>query len=94
METLRKQEEKFARDYLADAGYGALEGAIPNVPAFGTALAEGYGLSEVKAAGRYLEDIAKVMESLAKGLRSAERRRARQAEAEPNRSNKRGERER
>lgn len=93
-EGLRKQEEQFARDYLSDAGYAALDGAIPNVAAFGSALAEGYGLSEVKGAAGFVEAVVKVMDSVSRGLRAAERRRSRQSEAGRDRDAKRGDRDR
>jgi hypothetical protein len=69
-----REEEQFARAYLAEAGYGALEGCIRNVTAYSTALAEGYGLSEVTKAGPLLEAASQMMASIAKAVTAADRR--------------------
>jgi chromosome partitioning protein len=70
----RRKEEQFARAYLAEAGYGALEGCIRNTSVYSSALAEGYGLTEVSGAGRLLEEANRTMESISKGVAAAERR--------------------
>jgi chromosome partitioning protein len=69
-----REEERFARAYLAEAGYGALEGCIRNTAAFGSALAEGYGLTEIGRAGSMLEEATKMMESISKGVLAAQKR--------------------
>lgn len=70
----RREEEQFARAYLAEAGYGALEGCIRNTPVYGSALAEGYGLTEVGGASRLLQEANRMMELISKGVAAAERR--------------------
>jgi hypothetical protein len=70
----RRKEEQFARAYLAEAGYGALEGCIRNTSVYSSALAEGYGLTEVSGAGRLLDEANRTMESISKGVAAAERR--------------------
>jgi chromosome partitioning protein len=67
-------EEQFARAYLAEAGYGALEGCILNSRVYSAALAEGYGLTEIAGTGRLREDANLMMESISKGVAAAERR--------------------
>src|SRR5450631_4591014 len=69
-----REEEQFARAYLAEAGYSALEGCIRYATAYGTALAEGYGLTEVTKAGSLLEAASQMMASIAKAVTAAERR--------------------
>jgi chromosome partitioning protein len=69
-----REEEQFARAYLAEAGYGALEGCIRNAAVYGAALAEGYGLTEIAKAGHLLEEANRMMESISKGVAAAERR--------------------
>jgi len=68
------EEEQFARAYLAEAGYGALDGCIRNSTAYSRALAEGYGLTEVIHARPLLEEASHVMASIAKAVTSADRR--------------------
>ena len=70
----RREEEQFARAYLAEAGYGALDGCVRNTPAYSSALAQGYGLTEVEGAGALLQEANQIMESISKGVASAERR--------------------
>lgn len=70
----QREEEQLARAYLAAAGYDALEGCVRNAPAYGTALAEGYGLSEIGGAGLLRDEAGKVMAAIMKGVASAERR--------------------
>ena len=70
----RREEEQSARAYLAEAGYGALEGCIRNTPVYGSALAEGYGLTEVGGASRLLQEANRMMEFISKGVAAAERR--------------------
>lgn len=70
----QREEEQFARAYLAAAGYDALEGCIRNAPAYGTALAEGYGLSEVGAGGLLREEAERMMTTILKGVAGAQRR--------------------
>ncbi len=67
-------EEQFARAYLAQAGYGALDGCILNAPGYSAALAEGFGLTEIVGAARLREDAILMMESISKGIAAAERR--------------------
>ncbi len=67
-------EEQFARAYLAEAGYGALEGCIRNAPLYSAALAEGYGLTEISGAERLREDASRMMDAISKGVAAAERR--------------------
>ena len=69
----RQEEEQFARAYLAEAGYSALDGCIRNAPAYSSALAEGHGLTEA-ASGRLLEEASAMMGSIAKGVAGAEKR--------------------
>lgn len=70
----RRQEEQDARDYLAAAGYAALDGCIRNAPAYGAALAEGYGLSETGAGGQLREEAERMMDTILKGVAAAQRR--------------------
>jgi cellulose biosynthesis protein BcsQ len=88
----REAEEQFARDYLAEAGYAALAGSIPNLPAFSTALAEGYGLGEMTAAVRYLDNVNEVFGAIRKAVSGAERRW--QRSGQEGRGRDRGDRER
>lgn len=69
-----REEEQFARAYLAEAGYGALEGCIRNTAAYGAALAQGYGLSEVGVSGKLFEQASLMMESISKGVAAAVRK--------------------
>lgn len=74
----RREEEEFARAYLAEAGYEALDGCIRNTSVYGNALAEGYGLTEVGGVAKLREEANVMMESISKGVAGAERRFQRQ----------------
>jgi cellulose biosynthesis protein BcsQ len=89
----RHQEEQFARAYLAEAGYAALEGCVRNAPAYGTALAEGYGLSEIGAGGHLREEADQMMQTIMKGVASAQRRMQRQHRPDRDKDRERGGRE-
>jgi hypothetical protein len=67
-------DEQFARAYLAEAGYGALEGCIHSSALYSAALAEGYGLTEVSGAERLREEATLMMDAISKGVAAAERR--------------------
>jgi chromosome partitioning protein len=67
-------EEQFARAYLAEAGYAALEGCVRNVPLYSASLAEGYGLTEISDAERLRNDASRMMDAISKGVAAAERR--------------------
>lgn len=71
---VRADEEQLARAYLKEAGYVALEGCLPNASAFTAGLAEGYGLSETTASKDLALSATRMMETISKGLASAERR--------------------
>jgi len=71
---VRADEEQLARAYLKEAGYTALDGCLPNASAFTAGLAEGYGLSEIAGAKELSLSATRMMESIGKGLASAERR--------------------
>lgn len=88
----QREEEQFARAYLAAAGYDALDGCIRNAPAYGAALAEGYGISEVGAGGLLRDEADKMMDTIMKGVAGAERRlqRLRVPANEPSRDKERG----
>ena len=73
-EEARKQEETFARSYLAAAGYSALDGCVRNSPLYGAALAEGYGLTEISGAEQLLNEAVHLMGSISTAVASAERR--------------------
>ena len=85
-----REEEEFARAYLAEAGYGALEGCVRNTTAYGTALAEGHGLTEVGKAGRLLDEATRMMDSISKGVAAAERRLQRLIGQSPGKERDRG----
>jgi cellulose biosynthesis protein BcsQ len=89
----QREEEQFARAYLADAGYGALEGCIRNAPTYGTALAEGYGLSEISGAGSLRDEAGKMMETIMKSVAGAQRRLMRSQAIEREKPRERGGRE-
>lgn len=86
----QREEEQFARAYLADAGYGALEGCIRNAPTYGTALAEGYGLSEISGAGSLRDEAGKMMETIMKSVAGAQRRLMRSQAIEREKPRERG----
>jgi len=69
----RREEEQFARAYLAEAGYSALDGCIRNATAYNSALAEGYGMTEISGAA-LLADATQMMDAITKGVTGAERR--------------------
>ena len=76
-EKIRSDEEALARAYLADAGYKALEGCIRNSPIYGSALAEGYGLTEVERGQGLAQEAQAAMHSISKGVSAAHQRIAR-----------------
>lgn len=73
----RREEEQFARAYLAEAGYSALDGCVRSAPAYSSALAEGYGLTEIGGAAVLVAEAGQMMEAISKGVAGAERRMAR-----------------
>ncbi len=85
----RAQEEAVARKYLKDAGYAALEGCVRNASAYGSALAVGYGLSEVGDDGLLRAEAEFMMATITKSVTAAERRR--QRDHGPTRDRDRGE---
>ena len=92
-EATRAAEEQVARAYLKEAGYSALEGCIQNASAFGAALGEGYGLTEVPDGGALVAEASHVMQVIEKGVASAERRLQRSAHQHGGTERKRGGRE-
>jgi chromosome partitioning protein len=88
-----REEEQFARAYLAEAGYEALSGCVRNTPAYSKALAEGYGLTEV-GSGELAHEATEVMESISGAVLTAERRLIRQAGYVKERDRDRGDRSR
>jgi chromosome partitioning protein len=76
-----REEEQFARAYLEEAGYRALDGCLRNTPAYSKALAEGHGLTEVVGAD-LVEEANEVMESISSAVLAAERRLLRQQTSE------------
>ena len=66
------EEEEFARAYLAQAGYMALKGCVPNAPQLNTALAQGYGLSEA-GKGDATQHTVELLGSIHTAVMSAER---------------------
>jgi len=83
------EEEQFARAYLAEAGYRALDGYVRNLPVYGTALAEGYGMTEV-GRGDALDEVTRVMQSIETGVANAERQLVRQPEPQREKTRERG----
>lgn len=75
----RADEERFARDYLGQAGYTALEGCIQNNSAYSMALAEGYGLNELNSSEQLRDEASRMMELITANVTSAERRLDRQS---------------
>ncbi len=70
-EKARREEDDMARAYLAEAGYTALPGSVRNSSVYGSALAEGYGLTEGDR-GKSLADEARgVVQSISKGVSAA-----------------------
>jgi len=70
-EPIRRQEEELARAYLKEAGYVALDGCLRNSPVYGSALAEGLGLTEISGEEKLLKEANFMMASIEKGVRSA-----------------------
>ena len=62
---------------MKEAGYLALDGCIRTSPVYGSALAEGLGLTEISGDEKLLEEANFMMASIEKGIRSADRRHAR-----------------
>jgi len=93
-ETIRGQEEDLARAYLKEAGYAALEGCLRNSPIYGSALAEGLGLTEVEGDASLVKEAAFVLASIEKGVQSADRRHARILEQTTGKIRERGGRDR
>lgn len=85
-----REEEKFARAYLAEAGYQALDGCIRNAPTYSTALAEGHGLTEIGGSGDLLEEASRMLEAITKSIAAAERRLNRQQGPSRDRDRERG----
>ena len=75
----RREEEQFARAYLAEAGYGALDGCIRHSSAYGAALAQGYSISEAGGAGPLINEALGMMDAISKGVAAAVRRLQRMA---------------
>lgn len=75
---MRREEEQFARAYLGEAGYEALEGCLPNAPEFGTALAQGYGMTEISEPSLLLKEADRMMETIETCIEGAVRRLERQ----------------
>lgn len=73
-DTARAAEETFARSYLKQAGYTALEGCVRNDAIFSAALAEGYGLTEVEGHAALRDEASLMMAMIAKGVKASERR--------------------
>lgn len=73
-EASRASEETFARSYLKQAGYMALDGCIRNSPVYSLALAEGYGLTEVTGADKLQREAVQLMTVITANVAGAERR--------------------
>lgn len=73
-DNVRADEEKFARGYLREAGYTALDGCIRNSSTYSMALAEGYGLTEVAGPEALQREAAEMMRTIAGSVTGAERR--------------------
>lgn len=82
-EAARSQEEQFARSYLKQAGYTAMDGCVRNSSAYSLALAEGYGLTEVAGAENLRDEASRMMETITKAVASVERRIKRSRGPEP-----------
>ncbi|MBS0244377.1 MAG: ParA family protein [Proteobacteria bacterium] len=89
----QREEEKLAREYLALAGYEALEGCVRNAPAYGSALAEGYGLSEIGSAAQLRNEADRMMAAIMQGVARAQRRLQRGLGPSRDRDRERGGRE-
>lgn len=90
---VRREEEQFAREYLSQAGYSALDGCVRNSPAFSSSLAVGYGMTEVDGASLVAE-AANLMEGISKAVASAQRRLSRQNSSERTQDREKGGRDR
>lgn len=86
----REAEEEFARDYLKQAGYGALEGCIAYADVYSSGLALGYGLTEVPGDERLRSDATRLLQSISKAVLGAERRMDRLRGAEKSSERDRG----
>lgn len=73
-EATRSQEDQFARSYLGQAGYMALDGCIRNAPAYSAGLAVGYGMTEIPDAAQLVKEAAHLLDSIGTGLSRALRR--------------------
>lgn len=73
-EKVRSEEEALARAYLAQVGFKALDGCLRNSPIYGTALAEGYGITEVERGKGLADEASGTMHSISKGVSSSYRR--------------------
>jgi len=79
-ETIRGQEEDLARAYLKEAGYVALDGCLRNSAVYGSALAEGLGLTEIEGEAGLQKEASFLMASIEKSVQGADRRHAKIAE--------------
>lgn len=70
----RRQEEQLARAYLGEADYEALDGCLSNAPEFGTALAEGHGITEIAAPSGLLKEANRMMGTIGSSVAGAMRR--------------------
>ncbi len=89
-DTARAKEEEFARSYLDQAGYRALEGSVRNATEFGSALSVGYGMTEVGGAAALRDEASRMMATISKGVVAAERRLQRSHAPSPDREHDRG----
>ena len=89
----RREEEQFARAYLSEAGYSALDGCVRNSPAYSSALAVGYGMTEVEGAALVAE-AGSMMDVISKGIAGAQRRLSRVTSPERNQDRDKGGRDR
>lgn len=93
-DTARAAEEAFARSYLKQAGYTALEGCVRNDAIFSAALAEGYGLTEVEGHEALRDEASLMMATITKGVTASERRLGRSVEVARGKERDRGGHER
>ena len=89
-EPIRRQEEELARAYLKEAGYVALEGCLRNSPVYGSALAEGLGLTAVEGDEGLVKEATVMMASIEKSVQGANRRHAKLAEQVAGKTRERG----
>ena len=85
-----RDEDQFARAYLSAAGYGALDGYVRNDPAYGSVLAEGYGMTEVAGQKQLFTEAMQMMQTISKSVASAERRFGRTAAQDRSKDSDRG----